>query len=137
IARADRVVVAANAADAAGDEVGVAGILAPHEHAVAAEQRRGALARDHFAVGEVDLRVDAKVADDPGDRIPGHVDELAGLGLDLLGYCHLNLLLSRQDEWVSLLSRRTSGCLLGHAKTSGCQSSSRRPSSPSGACTQS
>ena len=38
------VVVAADAADAAGDEVGVARVLALHEDAVAAEDRRGAVA---------------------------------------------------------------------------------------------
>ncbi len=75
--RAGRVVVTADAADAAGDEVRVARILALHEHAVAAEQRRGAPAFDHLAVVEVDLRVDAEVADDPGDRVPGHLDQFA------------------------------------------------------------
>jgi hypothetical protein len=85
---ADRVVVAADAADAARDEVGVAWILALHEHAVAAEQGGRALARGDLLVAEVDLRVDAEVADDPGDRIPRHLDEIAGLGLDALADGH-------------------------------------------------
>ena len=72
------VVVAADAADAAGDEVGVARILALHENAVAAKDRRGAVALGDLAVGEVDLGEDAEAADDARDRIPGHFDELAG-----------------------------------------------------------
>src|SRR4029078_425048 len=81
-AGADRVVVAADAADAAGDEVRVARVLALHEHAVATQQRRGRLAADHLAAVEVDLGVDAEVADDAGDRVPRHVDDAAGLRLD-------------------------------------------------------
>ena len=42
--RAGAMVVAADAADAAGDEMSVARILALHEDAVAAEDRRGAMA---------------------------------------------------------------------------------------------
>ncbi len=42
------VIVAADAADAAGDEVGVARILALHEDAVAAKDRRGAVALGHL-----------------------------------------------------------------------------------------
>lgn len=61
------VVVAADAADAAGDEVGVAGVLALHEDAVAAEDRRGAVALRDPLRGEVDLRVDAEAADDARD----------------------------------------------------------------------
>ena len=77
------VVVTADAADAAGDEVGVAGILALHEDRVAAEDRRRAVALDDFPVLEVDLGVDAEAADDPGDRIPRHLDQLAGVALHL------------------------------------------------------
>ena len=68
------VVVSANPADAAGDEVRVARILALHENRVAAEDGRRAVALDHLAVLEVDLGVDAEAAHDPGDRIPGHFD---------------------------------------------------------------
>ena len=70
VAGARGVVVAADAADAAGDEVGVARILALHEDRVAAEDRRRAVALDDFPVLEVDLGVDAEAADDAGDRDP-------------------------------------------------------------------
>ena len=76
VAGAGRVVVAADAADAAGDEVRVARVLALHEDAVAAEDRRGAVALGDGPVREVDLRVDPEAADDPGDRVPGHLDEV-------------------------------------------------------------
>ena len=69
------VVVAADAADPAGDEVGVARVLPLHEDAVAAEDRRGAVALGDLAVGEVDLGVDAQAAHDPGDRVPRHLDQ--------------------------------------------------------------
>ena len=81
VAGAGGVVVAADAADAAGDEVRVAGILALHEDRVAAEDRRRAVALDHFLVLEVDLGVDAEAADDAGDRIPRHLDEGSGFGV--------------------------------------------------------
>ena len=71
------VVVAADAADTAGDEVGVARVLALHEDAVAAEDRRGAVALGDLPVGEVDLGVDAEAAHDPGDRVPGHLQASA------------------------------------------------------------
>jgi hypothetical protein len=64
------VVVTADAADAAGDEVRVARVLALHEDAVAAEDRRGALALDHLPVLEVYLGIDPEVPDDAGDRVP-------------------------------------------------------------------
>ena len=83
--RTGGVVVAADTADAAGDEVGVARVLALHEDAVAAEDRRRALALDDRLVAPVDLRVDAQAADDPGDRIPGHLDEVLGLGCGFAG----------------------------------------------------
>src|SRR5262249_36204220 len=75
--RAGGVVVTADAADAAGDEVGVARVLALHEDAVAAEDRGAAVAlRDSLSL-EVDLGVDAQAAHDPGDRVPGHLHQLA------------------------------------------------------------
>ena len=80
IVGAGRMVVAADAADAAGDEVGVARVLALHEDAVAAEDRRGAVALGDLPVGEIDLGEDAQAADDPGDRVPGHLDQLSGFG---------------------------------------------------------
>ena len=77
VAGAGGVVVAADAADAAGDEVGVARVLALHEDAVAAEDRRRAVALGDLAFAEVDLGEDAQAADDPGDRIPAHFDQVA------------------------------------------------------------
>jgi hypothetical protein len=52
IGGAGGVVVAADAADAAGDEVGVARILALHEDAVAAKDRRGAVALGDFGLAK-------------------------------------------------------------------------------------
>ena len=85
--RAGRVVVTADPADPAGDEVRVPGVLALHEDAVAAEDRRGAVAlRDPLGL-EVDLGVDTQAAHDPGDRIPGHLGEFG-----LAGACGLAVL---------------------------------------------
>ena len=72
-ARAGAVVVAADPADAAGDEVRVARVDPLHEDVEAAEDHRGAVALEHLLVGEVDLGVNAEAADDPRDRIPGHL----------------------------------------------------------------
>ena len=77
--RAGGVVVAADAADPAGDEVRVARVLALHEDAVAAEDRRRAVALLDGLLLEVDLGVDAEAADDPGDRVPGHLDDVGAL----------------------------------------------------------
>ena len=85
IAGARRVVVAADAADATGDEVGVAGILPFHEHAIAAEYGRRAIALRDLLVGEVDLGVDAEAADNPGDGVPGHFNQFARFGAFLRG----------------------------------------------------
>ena len=67
------VVVAADAADAAGDEVSVARILALHEDAVAAKDRRGAVTLGDLPLAEVDFGEDSEAADDPGNRIPIHL----------------------------------------------------------------
>ena len=89
--RAGRVVVTADAADAAGDEVRVPRVLALHEDAVATEDRRGAVALDDLLLLEVDLGVDAQAAHDPRDGIPVHLDDAGVLGsshrssLSLLG----------------------------------------------------
>src|SRR5262249_3382656 len=80
--RAGGVVVPADAADAAGDEVRIARVLALHEHRVAAEDRRGALALHHLVVVEIDLGIDAEIADDPGDRVPRHLGEVAARGAE-------------------------------------------------------
>ena len=79
VARAGGVVVAADAADAARDEVGVPRVLALHEDAVAAEDRRGAVALGDLALPEVDLRVDAEAPDDAGDRIPRHLHQVVAV----------------------------------------------------------
>jgi hypothetical protein len=73
--RAGRVVVTADTADSAGDEVRVPRVLALHEDAVAAEDRRGAVALGDPLGLEVDLRIDTQAAHDPRNRIPGHLGE--------------------------------------------------------------
>ena len=107
--RARRVVVTADAADAAGDEVRVPGVLAPHEDAVAAEDRGRAVALPDLLGLEVDRRVDAEAADDPGDRVPGHLD----------------------DVGVRLLRRRLPALCRGHVVAS---PPTRSWCAPSGAC---
>ena len=93
VARAGGVVVAADPADPAGDEVRVARVLALHEDRVPAEDRRGAVTLLDDLLLEVDLRVDAEAADDASDRIPRHLDDvaaardLAGLGIGLCVRC--------------------------------------------------
>ena len=72
-ARAGAVVVTADAADAAGDEVRVARVDALHEDVEAAEDHRRRVALEDLLVGEVDLGVDAQRPDDAGDRIPRHL----------------------------------------------------------------
>ena len=72
------VIVAADAADPAGDEVGITRILVLHEDAVAAEDRRRAVTFDHLLRVEIDLGVDAEAADDARDRIPLHLDNVSG-----------------------------------------------------------
>ncbi len=85
VAGAGRVVVPADAADAAGDEVGVARVLALHEDRVAAEDRAGAVTLGDDLRAEVDLRVDAERADDAGDRVPGHLGQALLVGGDAAG----------------------------------------------------
>src|SRR6185312_1321436 len=80
---ASGVVVAADAANAAGEEGGVARILAAHENAVAAEDRGRTVALGDLPVGEIDFGVNAQAADDARDGIPGHFDELTPLGANL------------------------------------------------------
>ncbi len=75
VARARRVVVAADSADPAGDRVGVARVFPLHEHAVTAEDRRRAMALDNLPVREIDLGVDAQAPDHARDRVPRHLDE--------------------------------------------------------------
>jgi len=70
IDRAGCVVVAADAADAARDEVSVARVFALHKEAVASEDVGGAKGLCYPAVLEVDLRIDAQTANDTCHRIP-------------------------------------------------------------------
>jgi hypothetical protein len=56
--------LAPDAADLAGDEMGVVRILALEEDAVAAKDGRRAAALGHLLVGEVDLGVNAETAED-------------------------------------------------------------------------
>ena len=72
-ARARAVVVTADAADAAGDEVRVPRIDPLHEDVEAAEDHRRAVALVDVLVREVDLRVDPEAADDARDRVPRHL----------------------------------------------------------------
>jgi hypothetical protein len=95
--RTGGVVVAADTADAAGDEVSVARVLSAHEDAVAAKHRRGAVALRNALLLEVDLRVDAEAAHDPGDRVPGHLHQAARVG-GLRRRCHR---LSCPSSWSS------------------------------------
>ena len=75
ITSAGGVIIAANTANAAGDEMGIARIFALHENAVTAKNRRGAVTFGDLFIGEIDFRVNAETADDPGDRIPIHFDQ--------------------------------------------------------------
>ena len=77
IDRAGGVVIPADAADPAGDEMRIAGILALHEDAVAAEDRRGAVALGNLTVLKIDLGENAETPDDARDRIPVHLNECA------------------------------------------------------------
>ncbi len=76
---ADGVIVAADAANPAGDEMGVTWVLALHEDAVAAKDRRRAAAFHDLAIGEINRGMDAQAADDAGDGVPGHVHEVVFL----------------------------------------------------------
>src|SRR5262249_10019145 len=76
VGRARRVVIATDPADAAGDEVGIARVLALHENAVAAEDGGGAVTLGHLTVREVTFREDAQAPDDARDRITVHPHQL-------------------------------------------------------------
>ncbi len=73
-------VVATDPADSAGNEVGIARIFVLHEDAVASENRGGAVALDDFSVREVNLGEDPQAPNDSGDRVPGHLHNVGGLG---------------------------------------------------------
>ncbi len=96
--RTGGVIVAANTADAAGDEMGVARIFTFHEDAVPAEDGARGVAFDDFAVLEIDLGENSQAAHDARDRIPRHFDEIAAFGirLPLGGGGHVKLLCKGQ-----------------------------------------
>ena len=71
------VIIAANPANAAGDEVGVARIFPFHENAVAAEDGRGAVTLGHLAIFKVDLSENAETPDNASDGIPVHFDQVS------------------------------------------------------------
>jgi hypothetical protein len=70
------VVVTADAADAACDEVSVARIFALHEEAVTSKDVGSAKGLCHPPVLEVDLRIDAQAANDTCHWIPRHLYKL-------------------------------------------------------------
>jgi hypothetical protein len=72
-------VVPANPANTAGDEVGVARILPLHENAIATKNRRRAIAFRYAPIIKIDLREDSEASYDPGDWVPIHVHQFAGL----------------------------------------------------------
>src|SRR6202140_4360496 len=74
--RAGGVVITADTADAAGDEVGITRIFALHKKTVASKDRRSAMAFRYFPILEVDLGIDAKAANDACNRIPRHLYKL-------------------------------------------------------------
>src|SRR5919198_2535315 len=88
ITRAGGVVVAADPADAAGDEMRVPRVLAFHEDAVPAEDGRGAVALRHLFVLEINLGEDTEAAHDAGYGVPAHLDQIA-------------LLSRRFGQWLS------------------------------------
>ncbi len=80
-------VVAANTADAAGDEVSVARVFALHEDAVPAKNGRGAVTLDHMAVLKVDLGKDAQAAHNASDRVPVHFHQISLFAGNILCRC--------------------------------------------------
>ena len=85
--RTGGVVVTADAADPAGDEVRITRILVLHKDAVAAEDRGRAVALDDFLRVEIDLGIDAEAADDARDRIPRHLDDVSRWRGGFAGWC--------------------------------------------------
>ena len=73
-------IIAADPADSAGNEVCVAGILVLHEDAVTSEDRGGTVALNDFPVREIDLGEDPQTPNDSGDRVPRHLHNVRGLG---------------------------------------------------------
>ena len=80
VGRAGSVVIPADPADAAGDEVRVPRILPFHENAVSAEDGRRAMTFGDLAIVEINLRENSQAADDPGNGIPIHVHQFPRTG---------------------------------------------------------
>jgi hypothetical protein len=74
------VIIAADAADAAGDEVGITGIFVSHKDAITPEDRGSRVAFNHLSIVKIDLGIDTQTTDHPCDRIPRHLDQFAGSG---------------------------------------------------------
>ena len=70
-------VIAADAADAAGDEVCIPRIFALHKNAVSAENGGGAIAFGHLFIFEVDFGENSQAAHDSGNRVPVHLHEIS------------------------------------------------------------
>jgi hypothetical protein len=77
VGSAGRVIIAADSADATGDEMSVAWILTLHKNAVAAEDRGGAVTLGHLTVLKVDLGENSQATHNPGDRIPIHLHQIS------------------------------------------------------------
>ena len=76
IDRAGGVVVAAYAADAACDEVGIARVFALHEETVAPEDVGAAKSLHHLSILKVNLGIDTQAANDARHRVPRHLYKL-------------------------------------------------------------
>ena len=85
--RTGRVVVTANAADAARDEMRITRIFVLHKDRIAAEDRRRAVTLDHLLRVEIDLGINAEAADDAGDRVPRHFNDVPSGSGGLGGWC--------------------------------------------------
>ena len=73
---AGRVIIPADSADPAGDEMSVARILPLHEYAVTAEDRGRAVTLGDFPIVKVNFRENAEAPHDPSNRIPIHIDQI-------------------------------------------------------------
>jgi hypothetical protein len=101
-------IVAADATNAARNEVGVSGILSLHEDAVTPKDRRSAVTLGDTACPEVDLREDSEATNYPRNRIPIHLYQIAGLSGDLFIFSS-----ERSHPWLLYLSsvNRIFGCI--------------------------
>ena len=73
-------IIAADPADSAGDEMRIARIFVLHEDAVTSEDRGRAVALDNFPVSEINLGENPQTPDDSGDGIPRHLYDISSLG---------------------------------------------------------